>query len=269
MAFRNGGLANSRAAIAPVFVTPHVRYTSRREDDAVLRLRLKELAHERPRFGYKRLCVLLRREKFVVNHKKVYRLYHEEKLMLRAKKGRKLKSELRGEPQEPSGPNQVWTMDFMSDALWNGRRFRTLNVVEAYTRQCLHIEVDTSLTGERVARVLSDLVRQHGKPHVLQIDNGPEFRGKDLDLWAYQNTVNLHFIQPGKPTQNGIIESFNGKLRDECLNMEWFTSLQEARQMLERWRQDYNAHRPHSSLNNLPPDQWAQRHKESLLTVGL
>lgn len=160
-------------------------------------------------------------------------------------------------------------MDFVSDALWDGRRFRALNIVDAFTRQCLRIEVDTSLTGERVTRVLTELMAHKGKPQVLQIDNGPEFRGKVLDLWAYQNQVKLHFIEPGKPTQNGVIESFNGKLRDECLNMEWFTSLGEARTTLETWRLDYNQLRPHTSLNNLPPDLWAKQNQEPLLLTGL
>ena len=241
-----------------------VRYRSRRTDDASLRTRLRELAEERPRWGYLRLHTLLRREGHTINHKKVYRLYCEEKLKLRAKKGRKLKSERRTPPQPPTGPNQVWTMDFVSDVLSCGRRFRALNVVDTWDRRCLAIEVDTSLTGERVVRVLNRLVEEHGTPQTLQVDNGPEFRGRALDTWAHHNRTGLHLIEPGKPTQNGHIESFNGRLRDECLDVEWFTSLADARATLEAWRTDYNTLRPHSSLDNLPPELWAQQQSQKL-----
>lgn len=148
-------------------------------------------------------------------YKKVYRLYCEEKLKLRVKKGKRIKSEKRGDLPELTAPNQLWTMDFVHDALCDGRSFRTLNILDAYTRQCLHIEADTSLRGERVVRVLEDLLPKKGKPQFIQIDNGPEFRGHKMDVWAYQNQVKLRFIDPGKPNQNGHIESFNGKLRDE------------------------------------------------------
>ena len=258
------GLSQRRWARLVQVPTCSLRYCSRRGDDAPLRDRLKELADERPRWGYKRLHGRLRLENVLVNHKKIYRLYCEEKLKLRVKKGRRIKSEKRGDVKLPTAFNQLWTMDFVHDALCDGRSFRTLNVLDAYTRQCLHIEADTSLSGERVVRVLDDLLLKRGKPQVIQIDNGPEFRGQKLDVWAYQNQVKLHFIAPGKPTQNGHIESFNGKLRDECLNQEWFTSLQEARVVLEAWRTDYNTQRPHSSLNQLPPDIWAQRQAEKL-----
>lgn len=242
---------------------------SRRADDAPLRARLKELAHENVRWGYKLLWGALRGQEFVVNHKKVYRLYKEEKLELRRKGKKRFKSELRGQPEKPIAPCQLWTMDFVSDALCNGRSFRTLNLVDAFTRQCLAIEADTSLGGERVVRVLDSVVAQRGKPQVIQIDNGPEFRSKALDIWACQNGVKLHFIEPGKPTQNGLIESFNGRFRDECLNQEWFSSLKEARQLIEAWRVGYNAKRPHSSLGYLPPDVWAKRHKESSVLFGI
>jgi putative transposase len=207
----------------------------------------------------------------MVNHKKVYRLYKEEKLELR-RKGRtgkkRFKSELRGQPQPPTAPNQLWTMDFMSDALGDGRSFRTLNLVDAFTRQCLTIEADTCLGGERVVRMLDGIVAQRGKPQVIQIDNGPEFRSKALDLWASINGVRLHFIEPGKPTQNGLIESFNGRFRDECLSQEWFSSLREARHLIEAWRVGYNTKRPHSSLGYLPPDVWAQ-HQNTLVLAGI
>ncbi len=149
-------------------------------------------------------------------------------------------------------------MDFVHDNLARGRSFRALNIMDAWSREALAIEADTSLTGKRVVRVLEGLVVARGKPQMLQVDNGSEFRGVDLDQWAYRNQVKLHFIEPGKPTQNGKIESFNGKLRDECLNQEWFASLFHARCVLAAWQDDYNTVRPHSALNYQTPTQWAQ-----------
>lgn len=245
------------------------QHVARRSDDTQLRARLKQLAHEQPRWGYKMLHGVLRQEGRIINHKKVYRLYKEEKLELRRKGKKRLKSELRGQPKKPTAPCQLWTMDFVSDALSDGRSFRSLNLVDAFTRQCLAIEIDTSLGGERVVRVLDEVVAQRGKPQIMQIDNGPEFRSKALDVWASNNSVKLDFIEPGKPTQNGLIESFNGRFRDECLNQEWFGSLKEARQLIEDWRVSYNAKRPHSSLGYLPPDVWAQQHEQSIVLAGI
>jgi putative transposase len=245
------------------------RHASQRPGDTELRARLKELAHEHLRWGYKMLHGVLRQEGWHINHKKVYRLYKEEKLQLRRKGKKRLKSELRGQPEKPTAACQLWTMDFVSDALSNGRSFRTLNLIDAFTRQCLAIETDTSLSGERVVRVLDAVVARHGKPQVMQIDNGPEFRSKALDLWANKNKVKLNFIEPGKPTQNGLIESFNGRFRDECLNQEWFSSLKEARQLIEAWRMSYNTQRPHSSLGYLPPDIWAQQQQKTLVLAGI
>ena len=236
------------------------RHTSGRTDDAELRERLKALAQEHKRWGYRLLTGTLRLEGFTVNHKRVYRLYTEEKLVLRPKHRKRLKSEKRGPLQAPTRPNQSWTMDFVSDALSDGRPFRTLNIIDTYTRQCLHIEADTSLGGQRVVRALEALVQQHGTPALIQIDNGPEFRGHALDVWATQNGVELVFIEPGKPTQNAYIESFNSRFRAECLDQEWFSSLKEARRVIEEWRVLYNTLRPHSSLDYLPPDVWAQQH---------
>jgi putative transposase len=234
-----------------------------------LREQLKDLAKEQVRWGYRMLCGTLRNHGWQVNHKKVYRLYKEEKLELRRKGKKRLKSEVRGPVEQPRAANQLWTMDFVSDALCDGRSFRTLNLVDAFTRQCLAIETDTSLGGERVVRVLDEVMRRRGKPQVIQIDNGPEFRSKVLDVWACRNGVKLDFIEPGKPTQNGLIESFNGRFRDECLNQEWFVSLQEARQIIEGWRIHYNSKRPHSSLGYLPPDVWAQQQKNTLVLSGI
>lgn len=233
-------------------------------DDVPLRERLRELAQQRKRWGYRMLGGALRLEGWNINHKRTYRIYKEEKLDLRPKRRKRIKSEKRGQPQAAKAANEVWTMDFTSDMLCDGRSFRTLNVIDVFTRRCLAIEADTSLSSERVVRVVNQLTEQYGKPKLLQIDNGPEFRGRKLDQWTSKNSVELHFIDPGKPTQNGHIESFNGRFRDECLNQEWFTSLKEARTLIEQWRVHYNSVRPHSSLGYLPPNLWAEQQRLSI-----
>lgn len=241
-----------------------VRYRLHRQGDriqqsAAVAQRLVELAALRPRFGYRRLGVLLRREGYSANHKRVYRLYRQSHLALR-KKSRKRRAALRQAPSTaPVRANQVWAMDFMQDNLVDGRKFRTLNVVDVYTRACRAIEVDTSLGGARVVRVLERLVEAHGTPAQIMLDNGPEFISKALDAWAYAHGVDLVFSRPGKPTDNGYIESFNGKLRDECLNSHWFTTLADARSIIEAWRCDYNETRPHSALGQLSPTAFALR----------
>ena len=185
---------------------------------------MKRLAEKKTAWGYRLLHGALRLDGWQVNHKKVHRLYREEKLALRTKNKKRFKSQKRGEVALPHSPGELWVMDFVHDALADGRSFRTLNLNDSFTRQCLAQEVDTSLTGVRVVRVLERVAKQHGLPTVIRVDNGPEFRSKALDLWAYQNQVKLDFIEPGKPTQNGQIESFNGRFRAECLNQEWFYS---------------------------------------------
>jgi len=252
------GLSQRRAAALVKLAPKVLRYKHRRPDDAPVRSRLRELAQQRVRFGYRRLHVLLRREGWIINRKKTQRLYREEGLHLRPKnKRRRVTSNTRVLPSAPTGPNQLWVLDFVHDSLAGGRSFRALNIMDGWSREALCIEADTSLTGKRVVRVLEELVQVRGKPQFLQMDNGPEFRGLEVDQWAYRNGVKLHFIEPGKPTQNGHIESFNGKLRDECLNQEWFTSLLHARVVLQAWKNDYNTVRPHSALNYLTPTQWA------------
>ena len=235
------------------------RYLSKRGQDVEVRERLKTLAHQNLAWGYKLLWATLRGENFVVNLKKVYRLYKEEQLQLRRKGKKRLKSEGRGLPQAATQPNQEWCLDFVHDNLSDGRSFRSLTMLDAFTRQCLHIECDTSLSGERVVRVLEQLRQSRGVPQRLRIDNGPEFRSKKLDLWAKEHGVDLFFIEPGKPTQNGQIESFNGRFRAECLNQEWVHSLSGAKQIIEDWRKRYNSLRPHSRLGYLPPNIWAQK----------
>ncbi len=233
-------------------------YNSRSKDDELLRAALKDSALTRRRWGYRRLILLLRREGFVDNHKRIFRIYQEEKLQVQRRK-RKRTARWRGESSNcPSGANDRWSMDFVHDGLVNGRRIRMLTVLDNFTRECLAIEVDTSLSGDRVTRILDRLCDFHGAPNRLLMDNGPEFTGHALDNWAYDSQVLLEFIQPGKPMQNGHNESFNGKFRDECLNEHWFLSLEDARKEIENWRIDYNQFRPHSSLNNLTPEEYAR-----------
>jgi putative transposase len=239
------------------------RYQQKERNDAALRNRLRELAGERPRFGYRRLYRMLRREKengtakWVVNHKRVYRLYREDGLAMRGRKGKRFRAEARIPLELPARANQMWTMDFTRDSLASGRKFRTLNLMDAYTREALWIEVDNSLPGLRVVRVLEKVAQERGLPEAIQVDNGPEFISRVVDQWAYANGVALHFIDPGKPVQNAFIESFNGKFRDECLNQNWHTSLEDARRIIETWRVDYNTVRPHSSLGYQTPEEYA------------
>lgn len=233
-----------------------VQYRQSSTDSGPVVARLRALASAKPRYGYRRLHQLLRREIGAINHKRVYRLYRAEGLALRRRRRKRVALPRQTAPLA-TAPNQLWTMDFMADTLASGRCFRTLNVLDTFTRECLAIEVDTSLPGARVARVLDRIAEQSGVPVAIRVDNGPEFAGKALDEWAYAKGVELSFITPGRPMENGFIESFNGKFRDECLSQHWFRNLDDARQIIEDWRTDYNAVRPHSALGNLPPAVFA------------
>lgn len=218
-----------------------------------MRARLRSLAAERPRFGYRRLHALLRREGRLINHKRVERLYRAEQLSLRRRKRKRITQAGRGRTASPHRPNQQWAVDFASDALAQGRRIRLLTVLDVCTREALAIEVDTSLPGARVVQVLERIVGERGAPQQLVLDNGPELAGKALDQWAYTRGVELRFIAPGQPVQNAFIESFIGRLRDECLNQHWFLALADARRTVETWRHDYNHVRPHSGLGYRTP----------------
>ena len=240
-----------------------VRYRATRADDAELRGRLKALAAERRRFGYRRLHVLLRREGHAVNAKKVQRLYREEQLTVRRRRGRKRAISTRAPLALPQGPNQRWSLDFVSDQLTDGRRFRILAVVDDCTRECLALVADTSLSGRRVARELDHLVRLRGRPKAIVSDNGTEFTANAILGWADETGIGWHYIAPGKPQQNGFIESFNGRLRDELLNETLFHSLPHARAVLEAWRRDYNEERPHSRLGWMTP----QAYRDALTTT--
>jgi putative transposase len=232
-----------------------MRYRGRRADGE-LRARLTELARQRPRWGSRRLHILLQRDGVAVNWKRVYRLYRQAGLSVRPRR-RKRVAVARQPLPVPSGPNQRWSLDFVHDALADGRRFRTLTIVDDYTRECPALEVDRGLSGERIVRVLEQLALTRGLPQRLVLDNGPEFAGRALDTWAHARGIELAFIEPGKPVQNAYVESFNGKLRDECLNGSWFHTLPEAQRVIEQWRQDYNDRRPHSSLANRTPSAFA------------
>lgn len=241
-----------RSCYALGFARSTQRYVSMR-DDAALRQRLRELAAERRRFGYRRLHILLRREGWAINHKKLYRIYKEEGLSVRKRTGRKRAIGTRMKLPQAQRRNHIWSLDFMSDALEDGRRFRILGVMDQYGRRCLELVADTSISGQRVARELDRLVAIHGKPAIIVSDNGTELTSKAILQWAADNNVQWHYITPGKPSENGFTESLNGKIRDECLNEHLFRSLNHARAILDAWRQDYNHIRPHSSLNYQTP----------------
>jgi putative transposase len=228
-------------------------YRSRRREPSGLRERLRKLAVARPRFGYKRLHVLLRREGFAVNHKRIYRLYREENLLIRRKRRKRVAAAPRESLPMPKRPNERWLMDFTTDSLMDGRALRTLNVVDDYSRVCVAIEVDTSIGGARVGRVLDRAGAHYGWPERIVCDNGPEFTSRALDQWAYERGIQLHFIRPGRPVENVFVESFNGKYREECLSENWFVSLEHARRVIEEWRADYNGVRRHESLDGKTP----------------
>lgn len=243
-------------------------YRSRRADSSKLRERIGELAGEKRRYGYRRIHVLLRREGWQVNRKRTYRLYREAGLAVRRRKRKRIAFFERKPLPKPSAVNRSWSMDFVADGLVDGRKLRCLVVVDDYSRECLVLEVDTSINGRRVAAVLDRLGDRRGLSLSITVDHGPEFEGQVLDAWAYERGVRLNFIRPGKPVENAYVESFNGRFRDECLNEHWFLTMAHARRIIEAWRIEYNTERPHSSLGDLTPEQFAKNGSALLPPFG-
>jgi len=216
-------------------------------------MRLKELAYSRPRYGYRRLTVLLQREGWPVNHKRIYRIYREEALLVRTKRRKKRAAQRRLRPLPAIEPGEHWGIDFMSDQLADGQRLRVFTAIDQVSRECVCLEVAQRFPAEAVTCALDEAMMRYGQPKSITSDNGTEFTSNHCDQWAYKRGIELDFIAPGRPMDNGFIESFNGKLRDECLNMHWFESLTEVRKLIEQWRFEYNEMRPHSSLGNRAP----------------
>ena len=236
------------------------RYESMQEPRTALRLRIREIAQTRVRYGYRKIRVLLNREGWKVGKKLVYRLYREEGLALRYKPRRKRRAAIHGRERfRPTAPNQVWGLDFVADQLADGRRFRALTVLDVYTRESLAIEVGQRLQGEDVVSALNQIRQKRGVPKLIFCDNGSEFTSRMMDLWAYHNQVKIDFSRPGKPTDNAYVESFNGTLRAECLDVHWFATLTEAKQVIEDWRREYNESRPHRSLGERTPSEFASQ----------
>lgn len=236
-------------------------YKPKARDCDALRMRIREIAQSRVHYGCERVYVVLRREGWKDNHKRVHRLYKLEGLSLRHCRPRRSRSARRRQPiKVATAPNQLWGMDFVSDALFDGRRFRLLTVVDHFTHECLDIVADQSLRGEHVADAMVRLVAQRGRPAAIKVDNGSEFAGKVMDRWAYENGVELDFSRRGTPTDNALVESFNGRLRQECLNEHWFLSLADARSKIAAWRAFYNEERPHSALEWKTPEEFAREY---------
>ncbi|WP_245866544.1 IS3 family transposase [Oceaniglobus roseus] len=247
------GVSQRRACQALAVDRSSVRYRSVRPDDAEARAAMKAVAAERRRFGYRRVHIMLERQGIMMNLKKLRRLYREEKLQVRRRGGRKRALGTRRPMLLPDAPNIRWSLDFVSDALTDGRRFRVLAVVDDYSRECLALVADTSLSGHRVVRELDAVIARRGRPAMVVSDNGTELTSMAILSWCQRTGVEWHYIAPGKPMQNGFVESFNGRFRDELLNETLFSSLGEAREKIREWQDDYNLHRPHSSLGNIPP----------------
>jgi putative transposase len=233
------------------------RYRTNTDKDDMLRAKLTRLAHEKPRYGYRRLAVLLRREGQIVNHKRVFRVYRAAGLSVKRKKRKRLVRI--GQPAfTASRPNQQWAIDFVHDRMANGRTIRVLSVVDTFTRECLALEVDTCLPSGRVTRALDRVITMRGKPERIRMDNGSELTSRHFLAWGIDQRIELAHIQPGKPIQNAHVESFNGRLRDECLNTQWFRNVWHARRQIAAWRDDFNQHRPHSSLDYRTPNEFAR-----------
>jgi putative transposase len=258
-AMQEHGVSQRRACEALSVDRSSMRYRSVRPDDASIREAMKKVASERRRFGYRRIHVMLERQGIIMNLKKLRWLYREEKLTVRKRGGRKRALGTRRPLALPSRPNERWSLDFVSDAFTDGRRFRVLAVVDDFTRECLCLVADTSLSGTRLARELDDLISRRTKPKTIVSDNGTEMTSMAILKWCQQTHIDWHYIAPGKPMQNGFVESFNGSFRDECLNETLFSSLAQARAAIATWKEDYNRNRPHSSLGNITPNEFATK----------
>jgi putative transposase len=256
-------ISERRAARILAMAWSTMRYRSRRPLQEALRSRLRELAATHVRYGYRRLTVLLRRGGWAVNAKRVYRLYDEENLKVRSVERKKIGRRQRVAQSPATAPNQCWAADFVSDKLTDGRGYRILTIIDQFTRECVGLVADRC--GSHVVAALTHAIQERGMtPRSITLDNGSEFAGRVVEAWAIQQGVQLCFIRPGRPVENGFIESFNGRLRDECLNVEWFSSLHQARTTLGRWRDHYNHHRPHSALADQAPSVFASRYVESV-----
>lgn len=253
------GVSQRRACEVLAVDRSSVRYRSIRPDDAELREAMRRVVSERRRFGYRRIHVMLQRQGIDMNLKKLRRLYREEKLQVRRRGGRKRALGTRRPMLVPERPNERWSLDFVSDAFTDGRRFRILAVVDDFSRECLALIADTSLSGLRVVRELDAIIALRGRPDTIVSDNGTELTSMAVLRWCQETAVEWHYIAPGKPMQNGFVESFNGRLRDELLNETLFSSLAEARSAITDWKEDYNNHRPHSALGNVPPVEFAMK----------
>ena len=255
-----------RRACSLIMISHSVWYyvPNKKRDESTIRRRMREIAEVRVRYGFWRIFTLLRREGFTDNSKRVYRIYKDEGLNLRSKRPRRSRSSAhRLERIEVLGINQSWSMDFVADQMFNGNKFRALTVVDNFSHKCLAIEAGQSLKGTDVVNVMNRIKQQRNSlPVRIQVDNGSEFISKDLDKWAYDHGVVLDYSRPGKPTDNPYIESFNGKFRDECLNVHWFLSLEDAQAKIDLWREEYNSYRPHSSIDDLTPDEFEDAYEK-------
>jgi putative transposase len=254
------GLSERRSYVLVSLNRSSGQYKGNPRDDSYVRARIRELAEKHKRYGSPRIHALLKREGLEINHKKTERIYREEGLRIRKKRRKKLSGKVRVALGSATRLNELWSMDFVSDALASGRRFRVLTMVDNYSRLSPGIEVASSLTGQRVTRFLDQVSLRHGYPERIRVDNGPEFLSKDFNIWAVKKGIQVEYIRPGKPSDNGYIESFNGKLRDECLNENWFLSIKEAKEIIEGWWVAYNQVRPHSSLGNCTPIEFYRKH---------
>ena len=242
-----------------------LQYEVKADKDEALRKRLRELAEQRRRSGCQMFHAIAKREGFVINHKRTERIYKEEKLSLTIRRRKKRASHARVAIPRAKKRNELWGLDFLHDSLGNGRKIRILPIIDTYTKECHRIEVDRSIGGKRVTLLLSEASLMHGLPENIVVDNGPEFISNAMDELAYRQKVKLHFIRPGKPVDNAFMESFNARLREECLNVNWFRSIEHARKEIEEWRIDYNENRPHSTLDFLTPKEFAQKEEDILL----